>query len=507
MDRIYAAIDLKSFYASVECVARGLDPLTTNLVVADKTRTDKTICLAVTPSLKAYGISGRARLFEVNQAVSEINAKRIRNAFGRRFKGSSFDATELDRDKDLSLDFIIAPPQMAYYIEVSDRIYSTYLKYIAPDDIHVYSIDEVFIDLTHYVDFYKKTPHDILMMIISDVLKTTGITATGGIGTNLFLAKVAMDVYAKHIQPDENGVRIAELDELSYRRLLWDHKPITDFWRVGHGYAKRLASIGLETMGDIARCSVGRPDQFYNEDRLYKLFGINAELLIDHAWGWEPCTLEDIRSYRPENNSLSSGQVLKEPYPYDKARIIVSEMTDLLVLDMVDKGLVADQFVLTVVYDVENLRSKTSSAYKGEVKADYYGRMVPKHAHGTANLGKYSSSTKLILGKILELFDSIVDRKLTIRRIYVVANHIMPERYLRIEDAGPKQLDLFTDFEEQKRQEDHEKEEMEKERRGQDALIKIRKKYGKNAILKGMNFEEGATTIERNNQIGGHRAR
>lgn len=497
-NRTYIAIDLKSFYASVECVERGLDPLDTNLVVADLSRTEKTICLAVSPALKAYGISGRARLFEVVQKVNEVNHGRMMKASKRTFSGTSYSDKELKANPDLSLDYIVAPPQMAHYMEFSTRIYKIYLKYIAPEDIHVYSIDEVFIDATNYLKTYHLSARELAMKIILDVLNTTGITATAGIGTNLYLSKIAMDIWAKHTEADENGVRIAELDEMSYRRFLWDHRPLTDFWRVGRGYAKKLEEIGLFTMGDIARCSLGKSYEFYSEDLLYKLFGINAELLIDHAWGWEPCTISDIKAFRPSTNSISSGQVLQSPYSFDKARLVVKEMTDLLVLDLVDKQLVTDQMVLTVGYDTNN------KAYKGETTTDRYGRKIPKQAHGSINIGRQTSSTKLITDAVMELFDRIVDKKLFVRRMYVVANHVVNES--SVQTKKYEQLDLFTDYAARERQEAEEKSALEKEKRIQKAMIGIKKKHGKNAILKGMNLEEGATAKDRNKQIGGHKA-
>ncbi len=505
-NRTYIAMDLKSFYASVECMERGLDPLTTNLVVADKSRTEKTICLAVSPSLKAYGIPGRPRLFEVVQKVKEINAKRLRNAPGRVFTGSSVIDTELKSSPNLSLDYIVAPPRMAHYIEYSTRIYNIYLKYIAPEDIHVYSIDEVFMDVTNYLQTYNLTARELTTKIILDVLKTTGVTATAGIGTNLYLAKVAMDIRAKHIPEDENGVRIAELDEMSYRRFLWSHRPITDFWRVGKGYAKRLEKHGLYTMGDIARCSIGKPTDYYNEDLLYKLFGINAELLIDHAWGWEPCTIADIKAYKPRSNSIGSGQVLQHAYTFDKAKLIVKEMADLLVLDLVDKRLVTDQIVLTVGYDIENLTNPgIKKLYRGPITTDSYGRAVPKSAHGTINLGRQTSSTKLILQAVTELYDRIVDKNLLIRRINITANRVVDEATVQNTD-NYEQLDLFTDYAAVRAKKEREEAELAREKRIQQAMIKIKKKHGKNAILKGMNLEEGATAMDRNRQIGGHKA-
>ena len=502
----YVAIDLKSFYASVECVERGLDPMTTNLVVADESRTEKTICLAVSPSLKAYGIPGRARLFEVVQKVRVANAERRMNAPGNRFLGSSIDDEELKKNPELSIDYIAAPPQMAHYIDWSTRIYNVYLKYVAPEDIHVYSIDEVFMDVTTYLKASQLSAYDFVKKIIRDVFATTGITAAAGIGTNLYLCKVAMDIVAKHIDPDQEGVLIAELDELSYRRLLWAHKPLTDFWRVGQGYAKRLAENGLFTMGDIARCSLGKAGEFYNEDLLYRLFGINAELLIDHAWGYEPCTIADVKAYKPEYNCISSGQVLHCPYTFEQARLVVKEMTDLLVLDLVDKGLVTDQMVLTVGYDIENLSDPAiSRAYKGPVTVDYYGRRVPKHAHGTVNLKMRTSSTKMIMDAVLELFDSIVDPKLLVRRLNLTANKVVSENSVT-EVQQYEQLNLFTDYVAEEKKNEDEKEALEREKRMQHAVLNIKKKYGKNAILKGMNLQEGATTKERNNQIGGHKA-
>ena len=499
--RTYIAIDLKSFYASVECRERGLDPMDTNLVVADESRTDKTICLAVTPSLKSYGISGRGRLFEVKQRVKEANAGRRHDAPGRRLEGSSHFFSELQANPNLAIDFIIAPPRMAYYMEYSTKIYSVYLKYIAPEDIVVYSIDEVFMDVTDYLNTYKLSPHDLAMKIILDVLETTGITATVGIGTNLFLCKVAMDIVAKHIPADENGVRIAELDEMSYRRELWSHHPLTDFWRVGHGYAKKLEQNGMFTMGDVARMSV------HNEDLLYKLFGKNAELLIDHAWGWEPTTIEAIKAYRPGSNSLGSGQVLHQPYDAEKAKLVLREMADLLVLDLVDKGLVTDQIVVTVGYDIENLTDpERSKKYTGPVVKDHYGRKMPKHSHGTARLDGYTSSTKKIMCATTALFDRIVDKNLLIRRLNIVANHVLPEGDAPQKNNGYEQLDIFTDYVVLEKQEAQERAELEREKKMQQAMLTIKKRFGKNAILKGMNLEEGATAKDRNAQIGGHKA-
>lgn len=502
----YIAIDLKSFYASVECLERGLDPLTTNLVVADPSRTEKTICLAVTPSLKAFGIPGRARLFEVVQKVREVNAVRKSRAPGNAFTGSSFCDYELRESPELAVDYITAPPRMAKYMEYSTRIYNIYLQYVAPEDIHVYSVDEVFMDVTQYLQAANMTAREYAAKIIQEVFKTVGITATAGIGTNLYLCKVAMDIVAKHIPADENGVRIAELDEMAYRRILWTHRPLTDFWRVGRGYARKLEENGLFTMGDVARCSVGRENEYYNEKLLYKLFGINAELLIDHAWGYEPCTISDVKAYKPSTNSIGSGQVLQSPYTYEKAKLIVREMTDLLVLDLVDKGLVTDQLVLTIGYDIENLsNAEIKKNYRGPVTTDHYGRQVPKHAHGTANLGRQTSSTRLIIEAVMDLYARIVDGNLLVRRINITANHVVKEDSPGMGNSY-EQMDLFTDYEAQKKEKEAEEASLQREKKMQLAILDIKKKYGKNAILKGTNFEEGAMTIERNNQIGGHKA-
>ena len=504
--KTYIAIDLKSFYASVECRERSRDPLTTNLVVADPSRTEKTICLAVSPSLKKYGLSGRARLFEVIQKVKAANNIRKIKAPNHVFCGSSDDSLALQKKPSLKIDYIIAPPRMARYMEYSTKIYNIYLKYIAPEDIHIYSIDEVFIDVTHYLSTYNMTARELAMTMIQDILDTTGITATAGIGTNMYLCKIAMDIVAKHIEPDKNGVRIAELDEMSYRRLLWNHKPLTDFWRVGRGYSKKLEKIGLYTMGDIARCSIGKSTDYYNEELLYKLFGINAELLIDHAWGYEPCTMEDVKAYKPETNSISSGQVLHCPYEFDKARLVVKEMIDLMALDLVDKGLVTNQIVLTIGYDIENMTDKNrSQSYKGTVTTNYYGKKVPKPAHGTTNLPKQTSSTTLITNAVMELYDKIVNKKLLIRRINIVANKLVDEHSVKNANKY-EQLDLFTDYEILKKQREKENAESEREKRMQNTILDIKKKFGKNAILKGMNLQEGATAKDRNNQIGGHKA-
>ena len=500
MERTYIAIDLKSFYASVECRERGLDPLDTNLVVADESRTDKTICLAVTPSLKSYGIGGRCRLFEVKQRVREANAGRRHDAPGHRLEGKSHFFSELQANPSLAVDFLIAPPRMAYYMEYSTRIYQVYMKYVAPEDIIVYSIDEVFMDVTRYLKTYGLTPHDLAMKIILDVLKTTGITATAGIGTNLYLCKVAMDIVAKHIPADENGVRIAELDERSYRRELWSHTPLTDFWRVGRGYAKKLEEHGMFTMGDVARRSLT------DEELFFKLFGKNAELLIDHAWGCEPCTIEAVKAYKPSTNSLGSGQVLHEPYTAEKARIVLREMADALSMELFAKKLVTDQLVVTIGYDVENIKdAKRRASYKGEIVRDGYGRLKPKHSHGTINLARYTSSTRLIMDAAAGLYDRVVDRNLHIRRLNITACRVIPESEAPKEDA-PEQMDMFTDYAALDAERERENAALERERRKQAALLKIKRKYGKNAVLRGMNYEDGATMRDRNGQIGGHKA-
>ena len=500
-NRTYIAIDLKSFYASVECVERGLNPLSTNLVVADESRTEKTICLAVSPSLKAYGIGGRARLFEAVQRVREVNYQRRQNVPNYRFTDKSTDDNELKEHPELELDFIRAVPRMAFYIEYSTRIYEIYLKYIAPEDIHVYSIDEVFMDVTAYLDTYKMTAHELARRMIRDVLENTGITATAGIGTNLYLCKVAMDIVAKHIPADKDGVRIAEIDEMSYRKLLWNHRPLTSFWRVGRGIAEKLARYGIETMGDIARTSIN------NEALLYRLFGVNAELLIDHAWGWEPVGMEHIKAYRPETNSMSSGQVLQEPYTFEKARNVVMEMADAISLDLVEKRLVTNQLILTIGFDRTSLESPEIAArYQGNIVTDYYGRIVPKHAHGTANLNGYSSSSKEIIEAVMSLYDRIVDHDLLIRRLNITTNNIISEIDARSKAKAPVQLDLFTDYKALAIEEEKRKAERDKERKMQEAIIAIKHKFGKNAILKGTSFSEGATARDRNNQIGGHKA-
>ena len=511
--KTYISIDLKSFFASVECVDRGLDPMNANLAVADLSRTEKTICLAVSPSLKQYGIPGRARLFEAIQKVKDANAARRQKLPTKAFSGKSHLRTELEQDPTLEIDFIVAPPRMSRYMEVSTRIYQIYLRHVSPEDIHVYSIDEVLIDATAYLKSRAMTGYEFTRMLIREVLRETNITATAGIGTNLFLAKVAMDIVAKHVEADADGVRIAELDERSFREKLWNHTPITDFWRVGRGYAATLAKQGLYTMGDVAKCSVGPPTSYYNEALLYRLFGINAELLIDHAWGWEPCTIADIKSYRPESSSINSGQVLQEPYPFDKAALVTREMADMLALELVDKGLMTNQLVLTVNYDVENLtRPEIKRIYKGETVTDFYGRKVPKHAHGTANLDGYTSSTKTIVKAMAALFARIVNPDLLVRRITVVAAHVLKESEVPEPAETYEQVSIFDvldgviDPEEEVRRKAEQKESLERERRLQKTVIDIKRKYGKNAILKGMNFEEGATGKDRNRQIGGHKA-
>ena len=565
-EHIYVAIDLKSFYASVECRERGKDALTTNLVVADPTRTEKTICLAVSPALKAYGIPGRARLFEVVQRVKEVNKLRLSKLMAsghaagtversRQIEGeqadrkqsageqqkrlqaegnpderkkyvteidiaenditestmagfdyASYNANLLDAHPEYELTYIVAPPRMALYMDYSTRIYNIYLKYIAPEDISVYSIDEVFMDVTHYLNTYHMTAKELASRMILDVMQETGITATAGIGTNLYLCKVAMDIVAKHVAPDANGVRIAELDEVTYRKLLWSHRPLTDFWRVGHGYRKKLEEAGLYTMGDIARCSIGEEWDYYNEELLYKMFGINAELLIDHAWGYEPVTIADIRGYKPETNSIGSGQVLHCPYDFEKTKLIVREMTDALVLDLVEKQLVTDQIVLDIGYDIENLTNPDiRKKYHGEVKADRYGRFVPNHAHGTANLDTKTSSTAKIMDAVLDLYERIVDKNLLVRRVSVTANRVVDEHMVSNETEFT-QMDLFTDYQALAEKQKAEQARMEKERRLQEVMLSVKKKYGKNAMLKGTNLQEGATMIDRNNQIGGHRA-
>lgn len=491
--RTYICIDLKSFYASVECIDRGLDPLTTNLVVADSSRTEKTICLATTPSLKQYGLGGRARLFEVVQKIKEVNQQRRKKLYPHKFFRSSINSVELKSHPEFEVDFIIAIPRMAHYIEISSKIYSIYLKYISEEDIHVYSIDEVFMDVTQYLKSYKLSAHELAMKMIQDVLSETGITATAGIGTNLYLSKIAMDIEAKKIPSDQNGVRVAQLDENSYRKKLWAHRPLTDFWRVGKGYATKLEAHGLYTMGDIALQSIE------DEDLLYRLFGINAELLIDHAWGYEPCTMEYIKNYQPVGRSLGSGQVLSEPYDFYKGKLVTKEMTDSLALDLCDKGLLTNQLVLTIGYDIINITDKNiSSSYKGEIITDYLGRKIPKHAHGTIHLNRYTSSSKAFLDKISELYDKIVNPNLFIKRIQITAIHILSEKEAKSKKSY-QQMSLFDDIEKENEMD-------EQENKRQKAMLAIKKKYGKNSIMKGMNLEEGATMKERNKQIGGHKA-
>ena len=491
---IYIAIDLKSFYASVECQERGLNPLTTNLVVADSSRTEKTICLAVSPSLKAYGISGRARLYEVVQKVKEINIERRRLAPNNTFTGTSYDDIALKKNRDLELTYIVAPPRMAYYMKYSTNIYNIYLKWFSEEDIYVYSIDEVFIDVTKYLKTYKMKAKDLATKVVQDVYSKTGITATAGIGTNMYLCKIAMDIVAKHAKPNENGVRIAGLDEMLYRKLLWNHRPLTDFWRIGKGYATKLEKNRIFTMGDVARTSIK------NEELLYKLFGINAELLIDHAWGYEPTTIKDIKAYKPQTNSISSGQVLHCPYNYEDTKLIVKEMTELLTLDLVEKRLVTNQIVLTVGYDIENLTNPAIKAsYRGEITIDRYGRKTPKHAHGTINLDHRTSSTKTITKAVMELYERIINKNLLTRRIYVVANNVVDQETVEKEQLY-EQIDFFEDY--KKKEKESKNEEL--ERNLQNAMINIKRRYGKNAILKGMNLQEAGTTIDRNSQIGGH---
>lgn len=509
-NRRYIAIDLKSFYASVECACRGVNPLTTNLVVADPSRTSKTICLAVSPSMKELGIPARPRLFEVKERMKEVNALRLSRAPGNRFKGRNFDSVALSESPDFEADFIVAPPRMAEYVRISTGIYDIYLNYAAPEDIHVYSIDEVFIDATDYLKAYGMTARALAKTMIKDVLRETGITATAGVGTNLYLAKVAMDIVAKHMEPDENGVRVAELDETTYRKKLWSHRPITDFWRVGRGYAEKLASAGLYTMGDIALCSEGRKEDFHNEDLLYRLFGVNAELLIDHAWGYEPCTMADIKGYRPSSESIGSGQVLMEPYPFDKARTVMEEMVDALAMELSDKKLETDKIVLTIGYDRENLKDpERRKKYKGEIVRDSYGRLIPKHAHGTANLNEMTSASGELLRAAAELFDRIVDPNLTVRRITVTACHVMDEEKAE-EEKSTRQLSFFDAMGENSGAKDDVIKSASnapgKDRELQKVMLDIKRKFGKNAVIRGISLEEGATGRERNNQIGGHKA-
>ena len=517
--KAYIAIDLKSFYASVECSVRNLDALSTNLIVADSSRTEKTICLAVTPSLKAYGIPGRVRLFDVVRKIKEINADRLRSAIRQgkvsrgpdgayHFSGVSADARELAADPSLELGYIVAPPRMKLYENISTKIFSIYMKYISDEDIHVYSIDECFMDVIGYLETYAMNARELAMTMIRDVLYNTGITATAGIGTNMYLAKIAMDIVAKHIPADADGVRIAQLDERSYREQLWAHRPLTDFWRVGRGISRRLEKVGLYTMGDIARCSVGSPGSYYNEDLLYRLFGVNAELLIDHAWGYEPAEIADCKSYVPESKSLSSSQILPVPYPAEKGRLVVCEMADLMSLDLVRKGLVTDQLVLDVAYDTENVKDPARAAVcTREIVRDYYGRPAPKPAHGSVNLDGYTASTRKILSAVAELYDRIVSPDLLVRRFAIAAMHLLPEQEAKKAAAPPpEQLDLFTDYAAREREEAKRREEEDRERRLQHTLIELRDRFGKNAVIRGMNLQEGATAMERNRLIGGHRA-
>ena len=500
MNRTYICIDLKSFYASVECKERNLDPLTTNLVVADSTRTEKTICLAVSPSLKSYGIPGRARLFEVIQKIKEVNLDRRRKINYRKFTGKSSNIEDLNKNNNLEVEYIVAPPRMSYYMKYSTDIYNVYLKYIAPEDIYVYSIDEVFCDITNYLNYNKMTAEELVTKMIHDVYETTGITATAGIGTNMYLAKVAMDIVAKHTEPDKYGVRIAKLDEMTYRQKLWTHRPLTSFWRVGPGYEKKLEANHLYTMGDIARCSIN------NEELLYKLFGVNAELLIDHAWGYEPCTIKDIKSYKPLRNSLTSGQVLHCAYEYKKTKLIIKEMADSLSLDLVSKNLVTDQLILTIGYDIENLTNPNlKNKYNGEVTIDHYGRSIPKHAHGTINLDHKTSSSKLITESAIKLYERIINKDLLVKRINLVASNVIDKNKVK-DIITYEQYDIFTDYTKLQKQREEELIKEKEEDKLQHTLLDIKNKYGKNSILKGMNLEEGGTTIDRNNQIGGHRA-
>lgn len=499
MDRVYMCIDLKSFYASVECRERNLDPLNTNLVVADSSRTDKTICLAVSPSLKSYGLSGRCRLFEAKQKIKEVNYQRRKNNNYKSFSGKSYIDSELKKDRSLELDFIIAPPRMKKYMKYSTEIYNIYLKYIAPEDIFVYSIDEVFCDITSYLNTYKLTPKELVSKMIKDVYDTTGITATAGIGTNLYLAKISMDIVAKHTEPNEIGVRIAELNEMSYRKLLWNHKPLTDFWRVGKGYAKKLEQFKMFTMGDIARCSIE------NENLLYNLFGVNAELLIDHAWGYEPTTMQDVKSYKPETNSISEGQVLHCPYDYEKTKIIVKEMIDNLSLSLVSKEKVTNKIVLTIGYDIDNLTDPIiSKKYNGEITYDQYGRAIPKHSHGTITLEYKTSSSKVLMKKCLELFERIINKDLLVRRVNIAACNIVDENDVDNEVVH-QQLDLFSINNNKSEIDEKDKLNRKEELKLQKIMLELKNKYGKNAILKAMNLEEGATARDRNNQVGGHK--
>lgn len=511
-DKTYIAIDLKSFYASVECVERELNPLDTNLVVADISRTEKTICLAVSPSLKSYGIPGRARLFEVVEKVKEVNAIRKTENGIKNFSEKSYFDSELKRHADYEIDYVVAPPRMALYMDYSTRIFDIYLKYVAPEDIHIYSVDEVFMDVTAYLKNYNMTAHELTIKMIREVLANTGITATAGIGSNMYLCKIAMDIVAKHMKADKDGVRIAELNEKTYRELLWDHKPLSDFWRVGRGYVKKLREVGIYTMGDIARCSLGKESDFYNEDLLYKMFGINAELLIDHAWGWEPVEIKDIKDYKPETNSLSVGQVLTRPYKFEEARVVISEMAEHMALDLVSKDLMTNQLTVTVGYDINNLVDKNiKEKYKGEVKSDVYGRLIPKHAHGTYNFEEYTSLTSDVIKGVLSVYDEKVDENLLIRRMNVCVNKVVSTNLaneINEKNNEFKQLSIFDSIEEDDEKDENKNvaEQEENEQKIQKAMLSIKEKYGKNAILRGTNFREGATAKDRNKQIGGHKA-
>lgn len=496
--RTYIAIDLKSFYASVECVQRNLDPLRTNLVVADESRTSKTICLAVSPSLKALGIPGRPRLFEVEQKIAQANALRAINAPAHKLKEGSFDAEVLNQEADRKIEYITATPRMSLYMDYSLCVYHIYLNYVAPEDIHVYSIDEVFMDVTQYLGTYKVTAKELAMRMIREVLEKTGITATVGIGTNLYLCKIAMDIVAKHVPPDQDGVRIASLDELTYRKLLWGHEPLTDFWRVGKGYANRLAQCGMKTMGDIARCSLGKEDEFHNEELLYKMFGVNAELLIDHAWGYEPCTIAQIKAYQPQDNSISIGQVLSRPYTFEQARIVIKEMADMLSLKLVQKGKKTSQIILTVGYDVENLMY--GRTYEKEVTIDRYGRAIPKAAHKSSPLFDQTASTKKIIQETVDLYDAITDSSLLIRRITLAAGHVSTSQSEA--ENNFEQMDLFSYL----NGDSSENKEQKREEKLQQAMLEIKNRFGKNAILKGMNLQKDATAREQNHKIGGHNA-
>ena len=499
--RSYIAIDLKSFYASVECVDRGLDPLDTNLVVADSSRTQKTICLAVSPRMKEYGLKGRPRLFEVVQRIREVNIARSRNAPGGKFTGRSYSAMELASHPEMAVDYVVAKPRMAEYLRKSAQIYKVYLRYISPEDIHVYSIDEVFIDVTSYLRSYGVTPHELALRIIRDVLATTGITATAGIGTNMYLCKVAMDIVAKKMAPDKDGVRIAELDEMSYRHMLWDHRPLTDFWRIGRGISRRLEQYGITTMGDVARCSID------NEELLYSMFGVNAELLIDHAWGWEPVTMDMVKAYRPENRSMGSGQVLSCAYTADKARVVALEMAETLSLELFRKGCVTDRIMLGVGYDASSLTDPDiAMRYHGRVSSDFYGRPVPYHTHVTANLSEYTSSTSMIVQAVSELFDGSVNHDLLVRRLTVTAMRVADEKTMHRSGSDTSQLELFVDYDKLQAERKEKEQKMKRERSLQQALLRIKDTYGKNAILRGLNYAEGATRRERNFQIGGHKA-